>query len=119
MTEIIEWMTRMTRQGFPCLFHLLTGLYCPGCGGTRAVRAMAAGNLRLSFQYHPLVLYTAAVLTVELLSLAISKAAKNPRWYLGHETLFVYIAAGIIVVNWIGKNVLLVFFGIDLLPACG
>ena len=74
MTEIIEWMTRMTRQGFPCLFHLLTGLYCPGCGGTRAVRAMAAGNLRLSFQYHPLVLYTAAVLTVELLSLAISKA---------------------------------------------
>ena len=90
MTEIIEWMTRMTRQGFPCLFHLLTGLYCPGCGGTRAVRAMAAGNLRLSFQYHPLVLYTAAVLTVELLSLAISKAAKNPRWYLGHETLFVY-----------------------------
>ena len=101
MTEIIEWMTRMTRQGFPCLFHLLTGLYCPGCGGTRAVRAMAAGNLRLSFQYHPLVLYTAAVLTVELLS------------------LFVYIAAGIIVVNWIGKNVLLVFFGIDLLPAWG
>ena len=66
-----------------------------------------------------LVLYTAAVLTVELLSLAISKAAKNPRWYLGHETLFVYVAAGIIVVNWIGKNVLLVFFGIDLLPAWG
>ena len=77
------------------------------------------GGRRLSFQYHPLVLYTAAVLTVELLSLAISKAAKNPRWYLGHETLFVYIAAGIIVVNWIGKNVLLVFFGIDLLPAWG
>ena len=47
MTGIIE---RMTRQGFPCLFHLLTGLYCPGCGGTRAVRAMMAGNLGLSFQ---------------------------------------------------------------------
>ena len=119
MTEIIEWMTRMTRQGFPCLFHLLTGLYCPGCGGTRAVRAMMAGNLVLSFQYHPLVLYTAAVLTLELVSLAISKTAKNPRLYLGHETLFVYIAAGIVVVNWICKNVLLVFFGVDLLPPWG
>ena len=116
MTGIIEWMTR---QGFPCLFHLLTGLYCPGCGGTRAVRAMMAGNLGLSFQYHPLVLYTAAVLTLELVSLAISKAAKNPRLYLGHETLFVYIAAGIVVVNWICKNVLLVFFGVDLLLPWG
>ena len=110
---MFDWITR---QGFPCLFHLITGLYCPGCGGTRAVRAMLAGDLRLSFQYHPLVLYTAAVLTAELVSFAVSKAVKNPRWYLGHETLFVYIGAGIIAVNWVVKNVMLVFFGIDLLP---
>lgn len=77
---------------------------------------MLAGDLRLSFQYHPLVLYTAAVLTAEFVSLAVSKAVKNPRWYLGHETLFVYIGAGIIAVNWVVKNVMLVFFGIDLLP---
>lgn len=109
----------MAGQGFPCLFHLMTGLYCPGCGGTRAVRALLRGNLAMSLQYHPLVPYMAAVILLELASLGIAKATKNPRWYLGHETLFVYIAAGIIVVNWIGKNVLLVFFGIDLLPAWG
>ena len=53
----------ITRQGFPCLFHLLTGLYCPGCGGTRAFRALLAGNLLLSIRYHPLVAYMAVVLT--------------------------------------------------------
>lgn len=113
MAEIIQWITR---QGFPCLFQLITGLYCPGCGGTRAVRALLAGNPGLSFQYHPLVLYAAVVITAEFLSFAISKAVKNPRWYLGHETLFIYIAAIIVVVNWVFKNVMLVFCGIDLLP---
>lgn len=113
MSGLIEWITR---QGFPCLFQLITGLYCPGCGGTRAVRALLAGNLGLSFQYHPLVPYAAAVLTVELASYGISRMTKNPRWYLGHETLFIYIAAGIVAANWVFKNVMLVFFGIDLLP---
>lgn len=113
VTSIIDWITR---QGFPCLFQLITGLYCPGCGGTRAVRALIEGNLRLSLQYHPLVLYTAVVVTAELLSCALSKAAKNPRLYLGHEMLFIYIAVGIVSVNWVYKNVMLIFFGIDLLP---
>lgn len=103
-------------QGFPCLFHLLTGLYCPGCGGTRAVKALLHGELFLSLRYHPLVLYTAVVVLAELLSLAVARAAKNPRWYLGHEIVFVYIAVGIVVANWVIKNVLLVFFGMDLLP---
>ena len=26
----------------PCAFHKITGLYCPGCGGTRAVFARFA-----------------------------------------------------------------------------
>ena len=54
----------ITRQGFPCLFHLLTGLYCPGCGGTRAFRALLAGNLLLSIRYHPLVAYMAVEMCI-------------------------------------------------------
>lgn len=113
MNATFRWITG---RGFPCLFHLFTGLYCPGCGGTRAVRALLNGKLRLSFQYHPLVLYAAVVMTAELLSLGLSKALKKPRWYLGHEKLFLYLAAWIVLGNWIYKNVMLVIFGIDLLP---
>jgi hypothetical protein len=29
----------------PCLFHLFTGLYCPGCGLTRALHALVHGDL--------------------------------------------------------------------------
>jgi hypothetical protein len=31
----------------PCPFHVLTGLWCPLCGGTRAVWAAAHGQFRL------------------------------------------------------------------------
>ena len=73
-----RWMKWITGQGFPCLFHLLTGLYCPGCGGTRAFLALLRGDLSLSLSYHPLVAYMAAVLAAELLSFLASKAAKTP-----------------------------------------
>lgn len=45
----------------PCLFQMMTGLYCPGCGGTRAVRALLSGHPVLSFLYHPVVPYMASV----------------------------------------------------------
>lgn len=31
--------------GIPCFFHALTGLHCPGCGATRAVKALAQGDV--------------------------------------------------------------------------
>lgn len=57
--EHLIWILREGR--IPCLFHELTGFYCPGCGGTRAVLALLAGHPVLSFLYHPLVPYCALV----------------------------------------------------------
>ena len=38
----------------PCPFHWLTGLYCPGCGSTRALHQLAHGNLAAALGYNPL-----------------------------------------------------------------
>ena len=107
---------QLSKYLFPCVLHSLTGLYCPGCGGTRAFRALLAGNLLLSIRYHPLVAYMAVVLTAELVSFGVSRAAKNPRYYLGHEKFLVYTGAAIALVNWVYKNYMLVVRGVDLLP---
>ena len=40
--------------GGTCPVKLLTGIPCPGCGMTRALFYLFAGNWALSFQMHPL-----------------------------------------------------------------
>lgn len=34
-----------SRFALPCYFHRWTGLYCPGCGGQRAVHALLHGHV--------------------------------------------------------------------------
>ncbi len=42
---------------FPkCVFFQWTGLHCPGCGATRALRALAHGELLLAIRCNPLLI---------------------------------------------------------------
>lgn len=47
-----------------CPLHRLTGLYCAGCGGTRAIHALLHGDVAACFRLNPLLplLAAAAVL---------------------------------------------------------
>lgn len=113
---IIDFIKRLLGIGMPCMFHTITGLYCPGCGGTRAVKQLLHGNLLMSFQYHPLVLYTAAVVLLELATWCASRLLHRPALHIKRYNIFILIGAGIVVGNWFYKNYMLVFRGIDLLP---
>ena len=105
---------KMARQGFPCLFHRLTGLYCPGCGGTRAINYLLHGQIVKSIQYHPLVLYMAFVIVLESVRYLWSLKSENPHY--GDYEAEVYGGIGIIIINWAAKNWALLCMGIDLLP---
>lgn len=39
---------------YKCPYSLLFGIPCPGCGMTRAFFALAQGNVKDAFYYHPL-----------------------------------------------------------------
>ena len=43
-----------------CAFRRLTGIPCPGCGLTRAMAALARGELLLALQFHPFAPLVAA-----------------------------------------------------------
>jgi hypothetical protein len=55
----------------PCVFHLITGLNCPGCGNTRAVMAMLRFDFREMLYYNLLFPLEMAYLVYLYVSSAI------------------------------------------------
>lgn len=45
-----------------CMLYKITGIYCPGCGGTRAVAELMKGNLLLSIRQNALVVVILVIL---------------------------------------------------------
>ncbi len=102
-----------------CSFRYVTGLYCPGCGGTHAIVSLASGHLLESFLYHPFVPYTAACFSIFLLwnsacllienfhPLQILQKKAGRARFVHFHILYVYVGIGIIFLQWIIKNILL------------
>ena len=40
----------------PCPLHRYTGLWCPGCGTTRALHQLLHGNVAAAFRFNPLAI---------------------------------------------------------------
>ena len=55
-----------TKYGFYplCLFHALTGWYCPGCGGTRAAYELLHGHLVRALHDNALVVLALAAVLI-------------------------------------------------------
>ena len=94
------WMTAyvIPKQIQGCMMLRVTGLYCPGCGGTVA--------------YHPAVLYGVVLFVVYFGSQTLMRLTKGKVKGLAMKPLYLYILLGIICVNFIIRNVLLLAFGI-------
>lgn len=52
----------LTGHGIPCLFHLLTGYLCPGCGMTHALLSLCQGNVAQALSENALCLSVFPVL---------------------------------------------------------
>ncbi len=100
----------------PCVFHRLTGLYCPGCGGTRACRLLLSGHIFQSFLYHPGVLVAAGLYAWFMLSHTIEILSKGRlRIGLLYTDKFLYLEAGVILLQCFVKNMVKLLWGTGIL----
>ena len=67
--------------GIPCVFHMLTGFYCPGCGATRAIRALMKFNIYEAFRYNSLIVILFPLGLVYFIYKYVINGRKNiPNW---------------------------------------
>ena len=100
----------------PCVFWKITGFYCPGCGGTRAVSAFLQGKWALSFLYHPLVPYSCILYAWYMVSRSIQYASRYKiKIGMHYRHAYLWTALGFVAVNFLVKNAALLFFRQDIL----
>jgi len=101
----------ISRFLLPCLFHKITGFYCPGCGGTRAFAKLTQGELLQSLIYHPLVIYGAILYLWFMITNTIELISKR-RWKIGLRYRQWYVNVGIVIlaINFIIKNAVLLIW---------
>ena len=108
MNRLIEFIKLLMLGKLPCAFNALTGYYCPGCGGTRSVRALLSGHLLQSFFLHPIPVYVIIAVTFNLLLKIIKK--DNYRF----SPIWLWTALAVVIINVVIKNIMLLI-GVDLL----
>lgn len=95
---------RMTGLCIPCIFRLITGLKCPGCGITTMIMRLSMLNFRGSFIANPFLFITSPFLAFELIYAYIKKEKREklPRW----NTTLLYIYLALLLIFGIVRNII-------------
>ena len=68
---------------WPCAFHVVTGLHCPGCGLTRMLHALVHGDVARAWTMNPLAVIALPLLASMLLQWWLARPLL-PAWLDRH-----------------------------------
>jgi hypothetical protein len=89
----------------PCPFHLLIGLYCPGCGSLRALHELLHGHLRTAWGLNPLLVVALPFLGYCFFSYVTGgmKGRSLPAFFVPAIAIWVFL--GVVLVFWVLRNI--------------
>jgi hypothetical protein len=96
-----------TRSGIyaPCIFHRLTGLYCPGCGSTRAIHQLLHGHVIRAFRLNSLMVLSLPFVACGLLSQFLSYTRGRRLLEAAVPSICIWIYLGIVLAFGIARNI--------------
>ncbi len=98
-----------------CFFKESFHLYCPGCGGSRSLLALLRLDIVGSFILFPALSVSVIILICLYIRVFISFLKNDEKYIMGFHLNSLIIIPVIIILNFIIRNILLLFFGIDLI----
>jgi hypothetical protein len=86
-----------------CIFKVITGLQCPGCGGLRGTHEIMHLNFTEAFSYNPLVFISTPVIIYVIIYFALSLfGIKMPKLTL--TPVLATLISVIVLLFWIYRN---------------
>lgn len=99
----------------PCPIYENLGIYCPGCGGTRAINALMRGEIWQSLLYHPVILYVLGIYLIFMISYTLHRLTKGKLPYLKVNYVTLITILAVILMQWAIKVFLQLEYGYLLL----
>ena len=96
----------LTRLWFPCPFHLLTGLDCPGCGVTRMCLALLRLDLSAAWSANPGMLVLSPLLLGLLSWHAVTYIRTGNRHFTRGQTFLCWTLVGLFFLHGLLRNLL-------------
>ncbi|MDE6835743.1 MAG: DUF2752 domain-containing protein [Muribaculaceae bacterium] len=88
-----------------CVFRMVTGWECPGCGSQRMLHAMLHGDIREAWHFNPFLFFMIPVIILYLLPEVMP--GKFPKLFrILHSTGSIVCIAAAICAWWIGRNLI-------------
>lgn len=100
---------------FPCAVHELLHIYCPGCGGTRAIRVLLQGHFLQSLICNPAVILGILLVLYYETGVVVTLIKKNGKYYFYRKMGLAIGYLGVVLVFAVVRDWLLICFQVDLL----
>lgn len=115
MLTVMMLQNKGVLPSFPCTIHELFHMYCPGCGGTRAILALLKGEILHSIAYNPAILLGGLLMMYYEVGVIVTLIKKNQRYYFYRKNGLVMAYLMIVLVFAVVRDCLLVGLRVDLL----
>jgi len=86
-----------------CIFHELTGMYCPGCGVQRSFHALLNGNILRAIDYNLLFIMLLPLIIYFIMAFAWGKKY-SPSSFI-YKPVFSYSVIIVVISFWVLRNI--------------